>query len=199
MIIVSPDADGIDLAVEALKRNEIVAYPTETVYGLAVNPFSHRALDRLFAAKKRDADHPILVIIGAQDQLHRVAEVNDVHAAPYIEAFWPGPLTLLLPKTNALPERLTANASKIGVRCPASSIARNLCLAFGGPLTSTSANITGAPPADSTNAIDLPGITVAIDGGLLPKTSPSTIFDPGKKTILRQGAVSEEALRKIDP
>lgn len=199
MIIVSPDSIGIDLAVQALERDEIVAYPTETVYGLAVNPFSEKALDRLFAAKQRDPHHAILVIIGAEDQLHRVAQDDDANAAPYIKAFWPGPLTLLLPKASALPNRLTANTPKIGVRCPASDIARDLCLAFGGPLTSTSANISGTPAANSIETIHVGGITLAIDGGVLPEALPSTIFDPEKKTILRQGAISEEALLKIDP
>jgi len=194
VIVVAPDANGFARAVEALNRDDIVAYPTETVYGLAVNPFSDNALDRLFAAKQRDPHHPILVIIGDQEQLPQVAQAANANAAPYIDAFWPGPLTLLLPKANALPKRLTAGAPKIGVRYPASTIAQDLCRAFGRPLTSTSANISGALPAESINAIDVPGIALAIDGGQLPKAPPSTIFDPEENTILRLGAISERAL-----
>ena len=194
MIVVAPDANGFALAVEALNRDDIVAYPTETVYGLAVNPFSENAIDKLFAAKKRDPHHPILVIIADQKQLPQVAQAANANAAPYIDAFWPGPLTLLLPIANALPKRLTAGVPKIAVRCPASNIARDLCLAFGGPITSTSANISGALPADAINAIDVPGIALAIDGGKLPKAPPSTIFDPEENTILRLGPISERAL-----
>jgi L-threonylcarbamoyladenylate synthase len=118
-------------------------------------------------------------------------------AAAYAEAFWPGPLSMLLPKSPRLPDILTAGGEKVCVRRTACPIARELCLAVGNAITSSSANRTGLPPGRSLAELDLPDIAVAIDGGTLPPSLASTVFDPDTGKILRQGVISEADLRAV--
>jgi L-threonylcarbamoyladenylate synthase len=197
MRIVPAAAEGIALAAEAIRRGEIAAYPTETVYGLGADPFSESALMHLFEIKGRDAQNPILLIVAGLDQLEGVAGPLSDRARAYAEAFWPGPLSLLLPKAPGLPDALTAGRGEVCVRCPGLETARALCRAAGSALTSTSANRSGQAPARSLDELDLPGVVIAIDGGLLPPSSPSTVFDPESGRILREGAISEAQLRAL--
>lgn len=196
MITVSPDAAGLAQAVAILRDGGIVAYPTETVYGLAVDPFSEPAVQRLIEAKGRGGDQAILLIISEQSQLLRcVATVNPA-AERCMDAFWPGPLTLLFPKAPGLAPSLTGERDTIAVRCPAHETARALCAAFGGPITSTSANRSGHPPAMAPGELDLPGVALLIDGGALPPSKPSTLYDPVAGRILREGAVTAEEIAR---
>jgi L-threonylcarbamoyladenylate synthase len=197
MKIVPPTPEGFAEAVDVLFDGGVVAYPTETVYGLAVDPFDEEALDILFRMKGREGGNPVLVVIDDEEDLYDVtAEVDDC-AGAYIEAFWPGPLSLLFPRATNLPKRVTAGGPKVCVRCPDCLIARDLCRVFGGALTSTSANLSGKEPARSVEELDLPGLALAIDGGLLPASEPSTIYDPEADRILRPGPISEAALRQV--
>ena len=193
-MIVAPDSRGVATAAAAIGRGEVVAYPTETVYGLAVDPFSNAALERLFAIKLRERGKPVLLIVADETQLVRV--VGDVSAAArhFIRQFWPGPLTLLFPRHPDLADAVTAGGDTVCVRCPGSEIARTLCTAVGHAVTSTSANASGEQPALSVQAMALSGIDVAIDGGPCMSRVPSTIYDPDTDTILRHGVVTEEAL-----
>ena len=177
-------------AAAVLRDGGIVAYPTETVYGLAVDPFSVEALDRLFAAKGRAREKAILLIIGCRAHLDRVAADVPPRAQAYMDAFWPGPLSLLLPKHPDLPEELAPGLDSICVRCPGLPAARALCDAFGGPVTSTSANTSGEAPARSLDDLDLPGLTLGLDGGLLRPEPPSTILDVRSGKILREGPIT---------
>ena len=190
MIRVQPDAAGIAQAVEALRAGEVVLYPTETVYGLAVDPFNTQAVEKLFKVKGRDADKPVLLIVGDVGQLDTIVSEISPHAQACMDRFWPGALTLLLPKTDALPHSITAGSDKVGVRCPGLDTARELCNAFGGALTSTSANLSGEAPALSLDGLDLTGVTLAIDGGDLEASAPSTLYDPETRKVLREGAIS---------
>lgn len=197
MKILPPTPEGLSEAAEALFDGGLVAYPTDTVYGLAVDPFIEAAVERLFEAKGRDIHNPILLIIDDEEDLYDVVqEVSDT-AAAFIEAFWPGPLSLLLPKSPELPTRVTAGQPKVCVRCPDSEIARDLCRTYGGPLTSSSANRSGQPPALSLDELDVPGVDLAIDGGRLATITPSTVFDPDEFRILRAGAITEAQLRAV--
>ena len=193
-----PDTEaGIAAAAAALRADEIVAYPTETVYGLAANPLSERALDRLFTAKGREERTPVLLIVF--DTLQLVPVVGEIteRAALFMHEFWPGPLTLLFPAAADLPGRLTGDGGKIAVRCPGCKTARALCAAFGGPLTSTSANVSGRPSARSVPAIEVPDVAIAIDGGELPESAPSTLFDPDAGRVLREGVIPAEQLLRL--
>ena len=189
-----PQSHGFQDAAEILWQDGVVAYPTETVYGLAVNPFSEAALERLLDVKGRDASKGILLIVADPNQLERVAQDMPHEAIPLIEAFWPGPLTLLFPATAEVAGVLLGPSGKVAVRCPGHAAARELCAVFGGPLTSTSANRTGEAPATRPEAIDLPGVGAVLDGGTLPSAQPSTLLDPQTGTILREGAIDRQTL-----
>lgn len=197
MIIVPPTAEGLASAAAAIRAGEVVAYPTETVYGLAVDPFSEAAIARLFAVKERDRGKPLLLIVAGVDQLSRVAAEFSERAQAYARAFWPGPLSLLLPKSSAIPDILTAGGAKICVRCPACDIARALCREAGGAVTSSSANLSGEEPVLSLSSLHLPGVAIGIDGGTLPPSAPSTVFDPELGIVLREGAISRAQLDAV--
>ncbi len=187
--------DGLDEAVAVLRAGGVVAYPTETVYGLAVDPFSEAALNRLFEVKRRDAGKPVVLIIGELGHLERVAGCVPNQARVYMDVFWPGPLTLLFPKSAALPSRVTAGGDKVAVRLPSNATAQALCRVFGGALTSTSANASGQTPARRVATLDLAGIALAGGGGVGGESLPSTLFDPVTNELLRAGAVPESELR----
>lgn len=197
MKTVPPDASGLAEAAAALLAGEVVAYPTETVYGLAVDPFSEAAIDRLFAAKGRPESNPILLIVADEGQLARVAAEISMTARRCIDAFWPGPLSLLFPKTPDLPLRITAGGNSVCVRCPGALIARDLCRSFGGPLTSTSANRSGELPARALDELDLDAVALAIDGGRLSDAPPSTVYDPGTDRVLREGGITTARIRAL--
>jgi len=197
MRIVPPTDEGLAQAADAIRAGHVVAYPTETVYGLAVDPFNTDAVERLFRVKGRDRGNPVLLIVGGLYQLPCVTRGLSDAARAYADAFWPGPLSLLLPRADALPDSVTAGSENVCIRCPACSIARGLCRAVGGPITSSSANASGQPPARAVADLDLPGVALAIDGGLLPPSPPSTVFDPDTGSVLRPGAIPEERLRAI--
>jgi len=195
MELLDPSPPSLHRAAEALKAGRVVAYPTETVYGLAVDPFSEEALEELFAAKGRERDQAILLIVGGQEQLKRVVTAISPRAQRYMDAFWPGPLSLLLPKHPDLPDAVAPGREKICVRCPGAEVARRLCEVFGGPITSTSANRSGTPPVQDLRDLDLERVSLGIDAGPLAPSEASTILDPETGAILRQGAIGEQELR----
>ncbi len=197
-MILPVDAASIAAAAEALRRGEVVAYPTETVYGLGADPRSPEAVDRLFQVKGRAQDQPVLLIIAEPEDFERIVVVSDA-ARRCIDAFWPGPLTLVLPAKGAFPSGVQAPDGTVAVRCPACPAARALARAFGGPITSTSANRAGAPPALRAADAALDGVFCVLDGGELPPSAPSTVYAPDRDEILREGALSAEALRRLEP
>ena len=197
MKIVQPTAEGIAIAGEALQRGEIVAYPTETVYGLGVDPMSRAALDRLYALKGRDRTKPMLVVIADEAQLRPLVETIPPQCRPYIEACWPGPLSMLFPMAAAVPKILGDPGRRICVRCTALPAAQALCRAFGGALVSTSANLSGKGPARTLDDVPSEKVSVGINGGTLKASLPSTVFDPVAGLVLREGAISESELMTI--
>ncbi len=197
--IVKAGAEGISEALRVLAEDGVVAYPTETVYGLAVNPFSEAALDALFRVKQRDAKHPVLLIVAGVEQVSVLASAVSDRARACMNAFWPGPLSLLLPGVSTLPKRLLDEAGRCCVRCPGREIARDLCRQWGGPLTSTSANLSGLPPAVTAGEAALPGVALALDGGSLEAHLPSTVYDPETGTVLRPGEITAELLEQACP
>jgi len=190
-------AASIPRAVQALREGQVIAYPTETVYGLGANPFDEEAMNRLFEAKGRDRSNPILLIVASRTQLDRVVDGISPQALACMEAFWPGPLSILFPRHPSLPDMITASSDKVCVRCPGLEWARSLCEAFGGPVTSTSANRSGEPVVQSLADLNLPGVELGFDGGTLDSTQASTILDADSGTILREGAISREQLARI--
>ena len=199
MELLDTSAASLERAAEALRAGQVIAYPTETVYGLGVDPFNTAALDRLFQAKARDRGQAVLLIIGDKDQLDRAVRDISPRARACMAAFWPGPLSLLLPKHPDLPEAVAPGREKICVRCPGLPWARQLCDNFGGPITSTSANQSGEPPVDDLRALNLTGVALGIDAGPLGQGVPSTILDPDSGDILREGAITRADLHRIFP
>ncbi len=189
MDIVQPDSAGIERAVAALRTGEIVAYPTESVYGLGVDPFNAAAVENLFRVKFRGESNPVLMIIGEMEQLDLLAGDVSHTASRFMDKFWPGPLSLLLPVATSLPGQLLGASKKVCVRFTAHPVASELCRAFGGPITSTSANKSFEDPATSPETLDMEGVSVCIDGGIADGTE-STIYDPDTGNVLREGAIS---------
>ena len=194
MRVVQPTSEGIAIATAALDRGEIVAYPTETVYGLGVNPFSAAALAGLFEAKGRERRHPMLLVIGAMEHLDALTPELNPRARDLARQFWPGPLSMVLPARAELPEGLLNRDGRVCVRWTSCDIAARLCRTFGNGIVSTSANRSGEAAASCVDEIDIEGIAVAIDGGRLSQGAPSTVYDPDAKAVLREGAISARAL-----
>jgi len=198
--------DALSKAVDILKEGGIIAYPTETFYALGVKCDLPRSLKRLYELKKRPREKAMPVIIGKRTVLSGIVSPEWLeHIPPFAQAlmdrFWPGPLTLLLPAQEGLPEDLTAGTGMIAVRMPGESFALRLTHHAGFPITATSANLSGTPPADSAEmVIHYFGkrIDLVIDGGRTPGGLPSTIVDVsgGKVVMVREGAVTRDEIER---
>jgi L-threonylcarbamoyladenylate synthase len=179
-----------------------VAFPTETVYGLGAHAFDAKAVERIFAAKQRPAWDPVIVHVSQGPPLGRlVAEVSDT-ARALMEAFWPGPLTLLLPRGPDVPDAVTAGRALVGVRVPAHPVARALIAAAGMPIAAPSANSFGRPsPTTAAHVLDdLDGrIDAVVDSGPTRHGVESTVVDVSQSPLMvyRPGAVTLEALRSV--
>jgi L-threonylcarbamoyladenylate synthase len=190
-------------AAQLLKSGEVVAFPTETVYGLGANAKDAKAVEKIFAAKGRPSDNPLIVHIAHPKQLEEmVSAIPDV-AHTLIKHFWPGPLTLILPKKEGvISDPVTAGLPTVAVRMPAHPVALALIEASGLPLAAPSANISGRPsPTTAAHVFaDLNGrIAGIVDGGETGIGVESTVLDCTTKvpTILRPGGVTKEALEKV--
>lgn len=197
MEIIAPTPEGIAEAAAALHNGQVVAYPTETVYGLGVDPFSEGALRALYNVKGREPSNPVLLIVSGMKQLRGIVSEISPRATAYAEAFWPGPLSLLLPGATDLPEALSLDGSKVCVRWTVGAVAASLCEAFGGAIVSTSANASGEASALSPGEIDLAGISLCLDGGALEESAPSTVLDPETGEVIREGAITRAQLAEV--
>lgn len=194
MRVVPPDDAGFAAAVTALAAGQVIAYPTETVYGLGVDPLSESALDALYRVKERDPANPVLVVIGAIEQLDALVDHVPASARRCIDRFWPGPLSLLFPSRAGVPSRVTNADGQICVRYSSHAIAARLAREFGRGITSTSANPAGRPPAVSPGDVPRRGVEICIDGGPYTATPVSTVYDSESDQILREGAISRSEL-----
>ncbi len=198
--------EAINEAIAVLRRGEIIAYPTETFYGLGVKFDMPESLKRLYDLKKRPGEKAMPVIIGQRGLLSEVVPEEWVASLPnaaqsLMDRFWPGPLTLLLPAKEGLSEFLTAGAGMIAVRIPGESFALRMVKKAGFPLTATSANPSGMPPA--VNAKEVMGyfeehLDLVVDGGQTPGGLPSTIVDVtgiGMR-IVREGAIHRREIER---
>lgn len=189
---------NIRAAAAALRRGGLVAYPTETYYGLGALATDAAAVARLARAKGRPDGKPLPLLAADRAAVERVAILEGA-AARLADAFWPGPLTLVLPARAGLPPEVTAGTGTVGVRVPGSEIARALAREAGGPLIATSANLSGDPP--TATAADLaPALRVSLeailDAGPAPGGLPSTVaaIEGGDLRVLRAGAIPRSAL-----
>lgn len=191
----STEVARLDDALEALREGELVVYPTETFYALGADPFLPAALNRVFALKGRDPGKPISVIAADAPMAFELASEVTPDARRLAEAFWPGPLTLVLPARGCVPQGLCADGS-VGVRVSPHPVARALSAGLGRPLTATSANLSGQPPAATlaeARAQLGQKVKVYLEGGTMAASMSSTVVSVGKQgvRVIRPGAVSE--------
>jgi L-threonylcarbamoyladenylate synthase len=192
---------GIEEAAKILREGGTVAFPTETVYGLGANALHPAAVAKIFVAKGRPSWDPLIVHVGDRAMLERVAVVT-AQAERLIEAFWPGPLTLLLERTKEVPDAVTAGRPLVGVRMPSHPLALALIRAAGVPIAAPSANRFGhTSPTTAAHVLgDLDGrIDAVLDGGPTAVGVESTVLDPAQEPMLiyRPGAVTSEMIEAV--
>ncbi len=185
----------ITRALQVLKKGGIVAYPTESFYGLGVTANIESAVKRLYLLKKRPLDKPVPVIVGNNDVLMSIVKSVPLQAEKLMNKFWPGPLNIIFDSKHNLPVVLTGGREKVAVRIPGSSFALALARASDFPITATSANLSGRPPAQEPEEVANyfgDDIDLIVDCGKAPGGTPSTIIDatvtPAR--VLREGSVS---------
>lgn len=190
-----------DEAAAAFRRGGVIAFPTETFYGLGVDPFNISALEKLFALKGREQGKPVALIIGDASMLASVASDVPQEAFVLMDTFWPGPLTMLFRANMKIPGTVTGKTGKVGVRVSSSSVCQRFLKAINSPITATSANPAGMKPAKSREEVIAyfgAKVDVVIDGGRLKASAPSTVIDMEGKdiTLVRQGAVPFKEIMK---
>jgi L-threonylcarbamoyladenylate synthase len=193
---------NLDAALEALRAGDLIVYPTETFYAIGADAMSTSALERIYAVKGRERDKPIALIAADAESAFALASKIPDNARRLAEAFWPGPLTLVLSARDGIDRSIIGLDGGIGVRVSSHPLARDLAAELGHPITATSANLAGhAPAATLTAARGSLGdkIKVFLEGGTLQGGAPSTIvaFDEAGVRILRAGAISESAIAAV--
>jgi L-threonylcarbamoyladenylate synthase len=192
-------ATDLTAALTALKRGEVIVFPTETLYGLGADALNFTAVEKDFQLKGRDADNPFPVLVADRTMLNSlVAEITPL-AELLITRFWPGPLTLVLPARPDIPQPLVNRQGGIGVRLSSQPIATELVRLLRRPLTATSANLSGQPGAHTVAEAKIyfaEKISVYLDGGELQSPTGSTVaaIDKNKLNIIRAGDISRQAL-----
>ena len=200
----APAAHAIAIAGRTIRAGGLVAFPTETVYGLGANALDEAAIAKIFAAKGRPASDPLIVHIARFEQLDQVARAIPAVAFALGKRFWPGPLTLVLQKAQGIPANLTASLNTVAVRMPDHKVALALLQAAGVPIAAPSANQFSRPsPTCAQHVIDdlADPVDVVLDGGSTPIGLESTIVNlvEDEPRVLRPGGISLETLREALP
>lgn len=198
-LVFPPGRRSILAAAGIIRRGGLVAFPTETVYGLGASAVDRRAVKEIFKAKGRPADNPLIVHVAGLEQLKGVAASIPRSAEALMRRFWPGPLSLVLPRSDCLPPEVSAGLPTVAVRMPAHPAALGLIRAAGAPIAAPSANRSGRPsPTTPAHVIeDLAGrIDAVLGGGICTVGLESTVLDlsGGRPVILRPGGISKEQL-----
>ncbi len=201
-LMLSPSEDDIQVAAELLKKSEVVAIPTETVYGLAANAFDEEAVRKIFKAKGRPCDNPLIVHISDLDMIKDIASEVPALAMKCAERFWPGPLTMIMPKSDRIPLVTSGGLDTVGIRFPSDRCAHRIIEKCGFPLAAPSANLSGSPSPTNAKRVfeDMNGrIAAIVDGGESEVGVESTViaFENDGIRILRPGKISYEDLKTI--
>jgi len=191
-----------DAAIDALRRGDVIVFPTETLYGLGANALDRAAVEKVFQLKGRDPGNPIPVLVAGPEMLHSLIRDVPPLAQTMMERFWPGPLTLVLPARQDIPKPLVNRSGGVGVRISSQPIATRLIQALGQPLTATSANPSGKEPArilEEAKNYFSGTVEVFLDGGTLTSKRGSTVIEisADKINIIREGEVRISDLRKV--
>ncbi|MDE6189168.1 MAG: threonylcarbamoyl-AMP synthase, partial [Clostridia bacterium] len=194
--------EGLEEAVELIKDGEVVAFPTETVYGLGANALDGSAVKKIFAAKGRPMDNPLIVHVAAKADIDKLAANVSAQARSVIDAFMPGPITVILNKSDIVPDEVSAGLSTVGIRFPAHEVAQEFIRACGVPIAAPSANTsTKISPTTAKHVYDdLQGrIPLILEGGNSEVGIESTIIDMSgdTPTILRPGAITADMLAEV--
>lgn len=196
--------DSIQYCADLIKNGEVVGMPTETVYGLAGDALNPSAINKIFLAKGRPQDNPLIVHISDLKMLEELVYDIPVIAYNLADKFWPGPLTMVFKKRNIIPDETSGGLDTVGIRMPSHIIARELIRASGKPIAAPSANISGAPSPTTAQHVfnDMNGkIPAILDGGSCEVGLESTVisFENGGVRLLRPGFVSVDDLRTVAP
>lgn len=199
--ILLPTHENLRQAAELIKRGEIVAFPTETVYGLGADGLNVAACQKIFAAKGRPSDKPLSLHVASLEMIERVAKIS-ARAEKLLAAFCPGALTIILPKTKIVPDFVTGGRQSVGIRFPANDTALALIRLANCPIAAPSANISGSPPPKTAQEVfdNLRGrVEVILDGGQCQFGVSSTIIDltTAEPKILRNGAIPVEKIMEV--
>jgi len=198
--ILQPTEENLILAAEMIKKGELVAFPTETVYGLGANGLNVEACRKIFAAKGRPSDKPLSLHVASLEMAEKIAKIT-AQAEKLFEMFCPGALTIILPKNKIVPDFVTGKSS-VGIRFPANDVALRLIKLSGVPIAAPSANLSGKTPPKTAQEVfsNLSGkIPLILDGGQCEFGISSTIIDltGSEPKILRHGAISAEKIWEV--
>ncbi|NCB48036.1 MAG: threonylcarbamoyl-AMP synthase [Clostridia bacterium] len=201
-LLLKPNKKSIDLACTLLKQGEVVGVPTETVYGLAGDSSNPLAIKRIFEAKGRPSDNPLIVHISNMEMLEKVVSKVPDDAKKLAKVFWPGPLTIILPKGKGVCSESCAGLDSVGVRMPSNEVARKIIEQLGFPFSAPSANLSGKPSPTNAQDVyaDMNGrIPLIIDDGSSNAGVESTVVSLLSETpvILRPGVVTKEDMEKV--
>ena len=199
--ILQPTEENLQRAAELIRRGELAAFPTETVYGLGADGLNVAACQKIFAAKGRPNDKPLSLHVASLEMVERVAEIS-ARAEKLFAAFCPGALTIILPKNKIVPDFVTGGRPSVGIRFPANDIALALIKLAGCPIAAPSANLSSLPPPKTAQEVfdNLSGrVAVILDGGQCRFGISSTIIDLTTATpkILRHGAIPDEKILEV--
>ncbi|AUN94634.1 L-threonylcarbamoyladenylate synthase [Pseudazoarcus pumilus] len=202
MSILAPTPENIARAADALRAGALVGMPTETVYGLAADALDADAVRRVFAAKGRPADHPLIVHLPSAEHLPQWASSIPKEAVALARAFWPGPLTMILRRAEDVPDAVTGGQDTVGVRVPGHPVALALLAVFDSGIAAPSANRFGRiSPTTARHVVEELGeqVSIVLDGGACEVGIESTIVDLSRDTpvLMRPGAISSEAIAAV--
>jgi len=196
------NSDELDLAIKSLNKGNLVIFPTETVYGLGANALDYKAVDKIFEAKNRASNNPLIVHLKNKDEITKYATISNKIEQKLIDTFMPGPFTLILKKKDIIPSNVTCNMDTVGIRVPIDSIAHNLLDRLSFPIAAPSANKSTKP--SGTNVLDIidefnDSVDYIIDGGesLIGLESTVVKVIDNVPTILRPGFITREDIEEI--
>ena len=190
----------IQTAAEIIRRGGVVVFPTHSLYGMAANAFDTAAVDLIFKIKKRPSRKPVLLLIKNREDLFKLVHHVPAPAQQLMNRFWPGKLTIIMDAVESLPKRLTAGTGRIGIRLTAHPVAASLIAAVGGPITGTSANISGKPGCSSISRLNSAvarKVDMILDAGKLEEGIGSTVVEvcDDEVLMLREGSISSDELK----
>ena len=194
--------ESVALGARLIREGELVGFPTETVYGLGANALDARAVAKIFEAKGRPQDNPLITHVACVEEIPPLVRAIPAAARKLMEAFWPGPMTLILPKADCIPDAVSAGLDTVGIRLPANADARRLIRAAGCPIAAPSANRSGRPsPTTALHVLeDMDGrIPLILDGGACQVGVESSVIDATGEVpvILRPGGITPEMVERV--